>query len=128
VVFAGRTFAVLRECEIGFSGLGLRPEVKIISLTDNGSVLYRAGLIARSVSTGLGGHCSCCSYDNFAHQLFFSSDSVLDVLTWLAATLCVQLVSSVGNIFPRKYFAFDHGNLLGCKQEGQVLPLVRSMC
>src|SRR4029077_12597695 len=52
VLFAGRTLVVLREFEIGFSGLGLRPEVKIISLTDNGSVLCRAGLIARSDYSG----------------------------------------------------------------------------
>jgi hypothetical protein len=45
VLFAGLMFVVLREFEIGFSGLGLRPEVKIISLTDNGSVLCRARLI-----------------------------------------------------------------------------------
>jgi hypothetical protein len=37
--------------------------------------------------------------------------------------LRVQLVSSTRNSFFGKFYAFDHGNLLGSGHEGQVLPL-----
>ena len=38
------------------------------------------------------------SYNNFAAQLFFSSGPVLDVASWFAAALNIQLVSSVSDV------------------------------
>jgi hypothetical protein len=41
--------------------------------------------------------------------------------------LGIQLVSSARDIFLGEFFAFDHGNLLGCGHEGQLMPLVRDL-
>jgi hypothetical protein len=55
-------------------------------------------------------------------QLFFRADPVLHILPRLAAPLGVQLVSSASDVFSRYLFAFDHGNLLGCRHDEQSSP------
>ena len=56
-------------------------------------------VVSIRVATSLSGLRFYRSYNNFAPELFFSSDPVVDILPRLAAPLHKQLVSSVSDNF-----------------------------
>jgi hypothetical protein len=58
-------------------------------------------VVSIRVATGLSDLHSYWSYDNFAAQLFFSSDPILHILPRLAAALNIQLRSSASDLFCR---------------------------
>jgi hypothetical protein len=68
-----------------------------------------------------------CSRDRFVAQLFFGSNPVFDIFSRFAAAPEIQLICSTSDLFSRWFSNDEHDNLLGCRHEGQVLPLVRDL-
>ena len=65
--------------------------------------------------------------DRLDAQLVLRSDPVFDVFPGLFAALDVELISSMGNIFPGYFFVFDHCDLLDRRHGGRFCPRAGDM-